>query len=119
MVSELDICPGCGGVADNGFDRCVPPSAYFCTKCNKTSYREESDKAWVGGIMEGNAYDTAFAQGYREGSESVQHGAKIYFEGIKKELKEAMVRWEDYFDGWVLSGDIESLCNRLGVDRET
>ena len=27
-------CPGCGGIPDNGFDRCVPPSPYYCTKCS-------------------------------------------------------------------------------------
>jgi hypothetical protein len=29
----IEGCPNCGGVADNGFDRCMPPSPYFCTKC--------------------------------------------------------------------------------------
>jgi len=28
-----DTCPKCGGEADNGFDRQVPPNAYYCTKC--------------------------------------------------------------------------------------
>lgn len=32
---DLDKCPGCGGPADNGFDRCIPPSPYYCTKCTK------------------------------------------------------------------------------------
>lgn len=32
--TDLSICPGCGGPADNGHDRCVPPTAYYCTKCN-------------------------------------------------------------------------------------
>ena len=26
-------CPNCGGVADNGNDRCVPPNAYVCQRC--------------------------------------------------------------------------------------
>ncbi len=30
---NLSTCPGCGGVADNGHDRCVPPSPYYCSKC--------------------------------------------------------------------------------------
>lgn len=30
----LDHCPGCGGVADQGHDRCVPPSPYHCSKCD-------------------------------------------------------------------------------------
>lgn len=31
---DLDTCPGCGGPADNGNDRCVPPGPYLCTKCS-------------------------------------------------------------------------------------
>ena len=30
---DLSRCPKCGGPADNGHDREVPPSPYFCTKC--------------------------------------------------------------------------------------
>jgi hypothetical protein len=30
---RLFECPGCGGPADNGHDRCIPPNPYFCTKC--------------------------------------------------------------------------------------
>ena len=30
-------CPGCNGIPDNGFDRCDPPSPYYCTKCQKLS----------------------------------------------------------------------------------
>lgn len=32
----LDRCPQCGGEADNGHDRCHPPSAYLCSKCTET-----------------------------------------------------------------------------------
>ena len=31
---DLTKCPRCGGPADNGHDRCVPPSPYLCTKCH-------------------------------------------------------------------------------------
>lgn len=34
---SLNDCPNCGGPADNGHDRCHPPTAYWCTKCMKTS----------------------------------------------------------------------------------
>lgn len=27
------VCPRCGGPADNGHDRCLPPNPYNCTKC--------------------------------------------------------------------------------------
>jgi len=30
---NLDVCPQCGGPADNGHDRCIPPSPYNCSKC--------------------------------------------------------------------------------------
>jgi len=33
MKNNLDECPNCGGPADNGFDRSIPPNPYFCTKC--------------------------------------------------------------------------------------
>lgn len=33
--SDLTKCPNCGGPADNGHDRCVPPNPYWCTKCEK------------------------------------------------------------------------------------
>jgi len=31
---DINICPGCGGPADQGFDRCLPPSPYYCSKCD-------------------------------------------------------------------------------------
>ena len=30
---SIHSCPRCFGLADNGFDRCDPPSAYVCTLC--------------------------------------------------------------------------------------
>ena len=35
VAHELDVCPNCGGDADNGFSRDVPPAPYYCTKCMK------------------------------------------------------------------------------------
>lgn len=32
---DLTKCPRCGGPADNGNDRCVPPNPYYCTKCTE------------------------------------------------------------------------------------
>jgi hypothetical protein len=34
---DLSKCPKCGGPADNGHDRCLPPSPYFCSKCSGES----------------------------------------------------------------------------------
>ena len=31
---DLSKCPKCGGPADNGHDRCLPPNPYVCTKCD-------------------------------------------------------------------------------------
>ena len=33
--TDLNICPNCGGEADNGFDRGYPPNPYYCKKCMK------------------------------------------------------------------------------------
>ena len=41
MNDNLNKCPRCGGEADNGHDRCDPPTAYNCTKCdNKDNDKE-------------------------------------------------------------------------------
>jgi len=32
--TDLSKCPKCGGPADNGHDRCDPPSPYCCSKCD-------------------------------------------------------------------------------------
>ena len=32
-AQDLSKCPKCGGPADNGHDHCIPPSPYYCTKC--------------------------------------------------------------------------------------
>jgi hypothetical protein len=37
---DLDTCPGCGGVADNGHDREFPPNPYYCTKCTEQAEQE-------------------------------------------------------------------------------
>ena len=34
-MNDLTKCPNCGGEADNGHDRCMPPNVYFCTKCEQ------------------------------------------------------------------------------------
>jgi hypothetical protein len=36
---DLSTCPNCGGPADNGFNRYVPPSPYWCTKCEAIATR--------------------------------------------------------------------------------
>jgi len=34
---DLNTCPNCGGEADQGHDRCYPPTAYLCSKCQSTT----------------------------------------------------------------------------------
>ena len=35
---DLTICPACGGPADNGHDREVPPNPYYCDACQHLHY---------------------------------------------------------------------------------
>lgn len=44
LRKSLGVCPGCGGQADNGHDRCVPPSPYYCTKCGTDPLKSEKNK---------------------------------------------------------------------------
>ena len=37
---DLNTCPRCGGPADNGHDRCLPPSPYLCTKCAPNDHND-------------------------------------------------------------------------------
>ena len=45
IVPEPDLtkCPKCGGPADNGHDRELPPNPYFCTKCSPGHSRLSAD----------------------------------------------------------------------------
>ena len=40
---DPNTCPKCGGPADNGFDRCMPPNPYHCSKC-APEFKEEPKK---------------------------------------------------------------------------
>lgn len=40
MDHYLEICPSCGGPADNGFDRSEPPVPYYCSIC-------QAEDKWV------------------------------------------------------------------------
>ena len=48
--ADLSKCPKCGGEADNGHDRCIPPSPYYCTKCNET----QEAVCWMMTLPDGN-----------------------------------------------------------------
>jgi len=38
---ELNKCPMCQGLSDNGLDNCIPQSAYMCTKCCQLEDKEK------------------------------------------------------------------------------
>lgn len=42
---DLTKCPWCGGPADNGFDRCLPPNPYLCQKCSKSDRAKRNFEA--------------------------------------------------------------------------
>lgn len=41
---DLSACLKCGGPADNGHDRCIPPAAYYCTKCAASPVGEKGSE---------------------------------------------------------------------------
>lgn len=44
---DLNKCPGCGGSADNGIDRSLPPTPCYCTKCHKRMEKKTKRKAKI------------------------------------------------------------------------
>lgn len=42
QAPDLNKCPSCGGPADNGIDRCVPPTPYNCTKCEQAPVDDDA-----------------------------------------------------------------------------
>ncbi len=52
MEATLDRCPECGGPADNGNDRCDPPSAYLCKVCSE--YEEGKPTQALKDLMRGD-----------------------------------------------------------------
>ncbi|MCK5560132.1 MAG: hypothetical protein KAJ51_06045, partial [Thermoplasmata archaeon] len=43
VEADISKCPACGGPADNGYDREVPPNPYHCTKCNEADLPDRPD----------------------------------------------------------------------------
>lgn len=48
---DLDVCPKCGGPADNGNDRCVPPAPYICSRCTTESERDYYKRLYEDAIV--------------------------------------------------------------------
>ena len=59
-VQELDLsrCPKCGGPADNGHDRSIPPNPYHCTKC--MAEPATLDEAMAGPLSLAKAYENGW-----------------------------------------------------------
>lgn len=90
---DLTRCPGCGGEADNGFDRCMPPNVYYCTKCHQSDSvtRVPSlphDPITTGDIKEN---DGVGGSGYSQ-SDSVVDKMKEFYstDAIPEEMKQAL-----------------------------
>ena len=56
---DLSKCPGCGGPADNGHDRCVPPNPYYCTKCDPNPKQEPQGVEWLEPAVGANSHNAS------------------------------------------------------------
>ncbi len=79
MRNEWEKCPTCGGPADNGNDRCVPPNAYECSKCEA-----ETQKPPQG---EGSANEKVFYVGNKEKDVSAGYARADERNAFKKEIR--------------------------------
>jgi hypothetical protein len=85
---DLDTCPGCGGVADNGHDREFPPNPYYCTKCIEQAEQPVSQE--YQDHLVNQSFDWAamtakhqFMEGYRIGlAEMREKCAKVMESGV-------------------------------------
>jgi len=55
---DLNICPGCGGPADNGHDRGDPPTTYYCSKCNRTK-ETSPERSYIAQVVTKTAKEIA------------------------------------------------------------
>jgi len=50
IEQDITKCHNCGGLADNGHDRCYPFNPYYCTKCQAPEDAlhdiDDGDNAW-------------------------------------------------------------------------
>ena len=51
-ADDLSKCPRCGGDADNGHDRCYPPTAYLCGKCSELHNVKSNRRDGIAGTSE-------------------------------------------------------------------
>jgi len=60
-MTDLNKCPKCGGPADNGHDRCVPPNALWCSCCKDKDFLDMV-KTWeyVRGTNSVHIYELAY-----------------------------------------------------------
>lgn len=84
-MSDLSKCPKCGGVADNGHDRCYPPNPYLCTKCEgKMTNETMPEVAWISlyetvaecrpkGYWDGGRWPAVFKQNRDRSTKYIRH----------------------------------------------
>ena len=62
-MEDLNKCPRCGCEADNGHDRCYPPTAYLCSKCSELHNAKVSGAGTASAGLPGYAGDNNGARG--------------------------------------------------------
>lgn len=78
-MPDLTVCPGCGGEADNGFDRCFPPNPYYCKKCHDIESLQSDLRTMAEAVRDAN-------KGYASPSWKAHHAPAITLaQGILEE----------------------------------
>ena len=73
--ADLSRCPQCGGPADNGHDRSIPPNPYLCTKCMaepvaeiiESEIKVDSHQTLDEAMQQPRAMAQAYESGYNAG----------------------------------------------------
>ena len=74
--ADLSRCPQCGGPADNGHDRSIPPNPYLCTKCMaepvaeiiESEIKVDSHQTLDDAMHLPRAMSQAYESGYKSGA---------------------------------------------------
>ena len=73
---NLSRCPNCGGPADNGHDRSIPPNPYFCTKCMAEPVQEPV--AWLFTNLQSGDYDFCYQEDEHDHDREMWHKQPLY-----------------------------------------
>jgi len=113
--SDLSKCPGCGGPADNGHDRELPPNPYLCSKCEKDTTTMKKN---TGGARSdvGACDDSASRPGTLQDWQDRCYGAELKCEALTKERDEAqknlgtaIMRLADFIDYFAPRGGVSDV----------